>query len=289
MDLIPQSPLMQPVVYQGQPYFTSQYFHAQYLANSPHGGKYRKHSNFIQVIRAIPTFQRLIDLHDIDILGWKKSRLSTNDVLNENNIQYKELFAATGYQPIWLLNATAQLALVQHLEDEASQHISMSVNRQAARQATTATGAFETQEHAQRALKACLGICDLLGIPPHIGQQEAVKMVEASTGVSLRHLLLAAPAQDAVADDAKMLEPTDLAVKLWGKPAGAQMNRTLAALGWQVRAIGGGWEPTPAGRPHCAGHAWNSQHGTKSGYNYRWNVDAVRAALVAAPAVGAQT
>lgn len=50
-------------------------------------------------------------------------------------------------------------------------------------------------------------------------------------------------------------------------------------LGWQVKKIGGGWEATPTGKPHCADHAWNGEHSTKTGYNLKWRVSAVRQAL----------
>lgn len=51
------------------------------------------------------------------------------------------------------------------------------------------------------------------------------------------------------------------------------MNTILAIWDWQVRR-GTAWEPTVLGAPHCAQHAW-VKHG-KSGYNLKWNVEAVR-------------
>jgi len=60
-NLVPHPPLMQPVVYNGQEYFTSQYFHAAYLANSPHGGKYRRLDSFIKILRETTPFR-----------GWRK-------------------------------------------------------------------------------------------------------------------------------------------------------------------------------------------------------------------------
>lgn len=58
---------------------------------------------------------------------------------------------------------------------------------------------------------------------------------------------------------------------------GAAMNRRLEELGWQMKRIGGGWEATSAGKPHCGTHAWTEKG--KSGYNLKWRLDAVRQAL----------
>lgn len=128
-DLVPQSPLMQPVHYHGQDYFTSQYFHAQYLANSPHGGKYRQHRHFLQALRLIDAYAMYCANLDIVELVW-------NDV-KSGTYNLSSLFKTTSYNPITLLNATAQVALSHHLDDLASQALSVAVNRQAARKAPT--------------------------------------------------------------------------------------------------------------------------------------------------------
>ena len=57
-DIVPQSPLMRPIEYQGQTYFTSRYFHQQYRANSypQRQGKYTRHKDFLRVLRTIPLY-----------------------------------------------------------------------------------------------------------------------------------------------------------------------------------------------------------------------------------------
>jgi hypothetical protein len=61
--------------------------------------------------------------------------------------------------------------------------------------------------------------------------------------------------------------------------SGMALNRALEKIGWQVKRIGGGWEPTPTGTPYAAEHAWTSDHGQKHGYNWRWRQQAVTDAL----------
>lgn len=277
--LLASSPLMQPVAYQGQTYFTSQYFHQQYLANSPHGGKYRRHDNFLQSVRTIPTYPDLIQGEHIVELEWKRVSAS-KDVLTEIFSYFKSLFQLTGYRPLTLLDSVAQAELFHHLEDEASRAAAMAINTSVARQAVRKTSLPHSTDTAKVIIGNVLDIAAMLGTSLHIAQQEAVKLAAKETGLDFRPLLQAAPAQNAIPIEERMLEPTDLAKEFgWGENQGRRMNGAIARLGWQVKNIGGGWEATPAGAPHCLIHAWTVEQGTKSGYNLKWNVAAVRAAL----------
>lgn len=271
------SPLMQPVSHNGQLYFTSQYFHQQYLANSPHRGKYAHHHHFLKVLRAIEAYESYVQNRDIIELSWQQVKSSRNPILVST---LEPLFVDRGYQKLYLLNATAQVALSHHLDDEISKEMSVAANTFVAKQAARRSADLIPDELATRKLSARLDAAKLLGAPLHIAQQEAVKAVLTDTGVDFRPLLRAAPAQDAIAAADKMLEPTDLARELgWGENKGATMNKALGQLGWQVKKIGGGWEATPAGKQHCADHAWTSGQGAKSGYNLKWRLDDVRQAL----------
>lgn len=270
-NLTPQSPLMQPVPWQGQEYFTSQYFHAQYLANSQYGGKYRQHSNFLQVVRAIPAYRLYVNQRDIAELSWNRIKAEANEIL----IYFQPLFQVAGYRPLTLLNATAQIALANFLDDEESKKLAVAANTQTARQfAPKSSRALLPDEHAERVASAWLRMGKLFNVPEHIAQQEAVKQVEQTTGVSLRPFLLTAPAQNSIAPEDTMLEPKDLA-KALGMPSGYAVNRALEQLGWQGKAIGGGWEQAPAGQPYSTRHAWTAEHGAKSGYNLKWKRQAV--------------
>lgn len=275
----PGNPLMQPVQHNGQDYFTSQYFHQQYLANSPHGGKYRQHSHFVRVLRSIETYGLYREQGAIVEIKWGLGgAVSASDGVGiPFRDSYRYLFQAAGWNLITLLNATAQAALSHHLDDELSKQMSVAINTTVARQASRRTTDLLPDELATRKLSARLDAGKLLGVPLHIAQQEAVKAVHADTGVDYRPLLLAAPAQDNIALDTKMLEPMDLANEFgWGRTiqSGARMNKHLEALGWQVKNIAGKWEPTPLGQTYCAAHAWTERG--HSGYNYKWRLSAVK-------------
>lgn len=277
-NLIPQSALFQPIAWQGQQYFTSQYFHRQYLTNSQNSTKYQRHSDFLRIIRGMEAYAIYVQQGDIVELRWSQVKSSSTQDLR---LALTPVFEARGYQELYLLNATAQVALSHHLDDELSKQLSVATNTSAARQLTSRGKGILPEEHAARAFAAHLQVAALLGCPVHIGQQEAVKMVRQATGLDYRALLQAAPGQDDIQPEAKALEPKDLAKEL-GIPSAYGLNKALEQIGWQVKKIGGGWEATPAGLPHATEHAWTSEHSTKSGYNLKWNVEAVTAALKAA-------
>lgn len=275
----PDNPLMQPVQYQGQEYFTSQYFHQNYLANSQASGKYRRHGDFLRVMRHIEAYALYVGQNDIREITWKDIT-ANEDVGTPEWLSFKPLFQASGWNPITLLNATAQVALSHHLDDELSKQMSVAANTTVARQASRKPIDTLTRlEVIDRDVEAGFRLVARFGIAiEHIAQQEVVKLIRAEHGVDLRPLLKAAPAQDNLLPAAIMLEPTDLAKEL-GLPSGAALNKRLETLGWQVKKIGGGWEPTPAGKPQCAMHAWSSDYSTKSGHNWKWSLEAVRYAL----------
>jgi len=123
-NIVNQNPLMQPVMFNGQVYFTSQYFHQQYRANSNDGGKYAQLNNFNKLIRGIETYTNYVELSDIVELEWSHVKDSGNSKMES----LKSLFKHNSYNPIMLINATAQVALTHHLDDEISKSISVSVN-----------------------------------------------------------------------------------------------------------------------------------------------------------------
>jgi len=122
---------MQPIVYEGHPYFSSQYFHQQYLANSQYGGKYKRHHDFLRLLRSIEAYQTYVDHGDIVELSWQQVKSSSKQDLR---LALEPVFAARGYQELFLLNATAQLAMAHHLDDELSKQVSVAANTTIARQ-----------------------------------------------------------------------------------------------------------------------------------------------------------
>jgi hypothetical protein len=273
-ELGPVSPLMQPIYLRNIEYRTTHFIHQLYRSNSPHGGKYQRHDNFIRLLKNLETFNIYVNQGDILILPSYKKALeisSEQEEIKENNV-LREAFRAINNHTLYLVSATIQVALTHHLDDEISKQTSVAANTATARQLSQKSDLF-LEEIAQRKLAALQAIGRMLGTPEHIIQQEAIKQIAASTGVDLRPYLLAAPAQQSIKDNEKMLEPNDLA-KALGLSSGMLLNAHLHAIGWQIPKIGGGFEATPAGKPYCTTHAWVA--GNKSGYNYKWNLEAVR-------------
>ena len=131
-DLIPTSaaPLLAPVVYEGQTYFTSQYFHQQYRSNNQHHGKHRRYDSFMRLLHSIEAYALYLDKGDIIEVQWNRDKPHLCG-------EFQPLFQATGYHPITLLNATAQLAMSHHLDDELSKQMSVTANTVAARRQTS--------------------------------------------------------------------------------------------------------------------------------------------------------
>ena len=126
-DLVPTSPLFMPVVFGGQLYLTSQYFHRQYLENSPPQGKHRRYDSFMRLLRNIEAFHLYIEQGSILEVVWDKDKPHFCGEL-------KPLFQAAGFHPLILLNKTAQAAMSHHLDDTLSQQMSVAVNTLAARE-----------------------------------------------------------------------------------------------------------------------------------------------------------
>lgn len=128
---------------------------------------------------------------------------------------------------------------------------------------------------ARKTAEDSLAMASLLGVPTHLAQIEAIKHARLSTGVDFSYLLHHAPAQNSVADDEVMLEPTELGKHL-GLSAVA-VNRKLEAVGLQTRDHAGCWQPTAKGAPISFRHSWTSKG--KNGYNLKWKLQAVKSLL----------
>jgi len=131
----------------------------------------------------------------------------------------------------------------------------------------THSRALTVDEQAVNKLECTLKAGELLKLPLHIVQQEAVKEVRKEVGIDYTHLLVHSEAQQTIQSDEVMLEPTELAIHLNLKNA-IEVNKWLGERGLQTK-LKKGWEPTEEGKKYCSIHAWNSKN--KSGYNLRWN------------------
>lgn len=242
MSLLPADILYQPVHYNGQEYLTSYYFHRQYRMNAGMQGKYRRHRDFVRLLRSMEAYALYSEQGDVVELHWTRIKAEGAQILRT----LQPLFQAAGYQSLVLLNATAQVALSNHLDDELSKQMSVAANTTIARQATRKNGDTATPaELGARDFAAWLDVAKLLQTPIHIAQQEAAKAIEASYGVDFRPLLKGVVAQETIQPDDEMYEPTDLA-KFLGFSSGQQMNRILQGLGLQYKS-GDTWVPTAKG------------------------------------------
>ena len=125
-------------------------------------------------------------------------------------------------------------------------------------------------------VKRELELHGLFGTPLHLAQIESVKTTESITGVDLSRFLLNAPAQSGIVNEDIMLEPKEIADRLGFKSAIA-LNKKLIELGLQSR-INGELVATDEALGMYSKHAWKSR--SKSGYNYKWNLAAIRAKLL---------
>lgn len=125
-------------------------------------------------------------------------------------------------------------------------------------------------------VKRELELHGLFGTPLHLAQIESVKTTEFITGVDLSRFLLNAPAQSGIVNEDIMLEPKEIADLLGFKSAIA-LNKRLIELGLQSR-INGELVATDEALGMYSKHAWKNR--SKSGYNYKWNLAAIRAKLL---------
>lgn len=277
--LQPQEPLMQPIFLNRKEYRTSHFLHRDYQANSPHGGKFQRHDNFIRVLKNIEAFDIYKDQQDVIIFESYKKAMggSTNLVELNKNKALHDAFKAVSYKTLILVNATIQVALSHHLDDEESKKLSVAANTATARQ-LTGKGALPT-ELAQRTCKAILEIAKMMGTPLHIALETAVKQAFLDTGVDLHTMLTQAAGMEKVEPAEMMLEPTNLAQRLGigaGLSGARKMNDFLSQIGWQRKPFPkADWQLTSAGYSHATSHPWYKENG-KTGYNFKWNVEAVR-------------
>jgi hypothetical protein len=136
-------------------------------------------------------------------------------------------------------------------------------------------------EQAQRTLEAMLTIAERLGTPRHIAIASSIRQAQLDTGVDLKPLLVGVAALENIPANDMMLEPSALERRLGfqsSERAGHMLNRFLCQIGWQRSlGTGAGYEPTAQGALYAQSNHWVRDH--KDGYNYKWNVEAVRQEL----------
>lgn len=175
--------LMQPVTWDGQEYFTSQYFHRQYLENSEVGAKYQQHSHFARLVRSIEAYPIYVENGDIVEIPWSEYKSFKNKGIHPEDSLEKigDLFIAASYNPLMLINKTGQIALTHHLDDELSKQMSVTANTMVAKQdmptPTTAQMFLQNAqilvEHERQLAETKRQLAE---------QDERIKMLEAGQG-----------------------------------------------------------------------------------------------------------
>jgi hypothetical protein len=259
-----QNPLMLLIEWDEKSFFTSHYFHQQYLANKPDGGKYARQGDFMRLIRSIETYPNYLESGDIVELEWK----SLKDKSNADFALLKDAFKANGYRPIMLISATAQLALAHHLDDEISKEVSVKVNEQAAGEAVKPKRI--TAKDVASILFMCKNeLLQLPGVKPELAMACTFDAIEVATGLPARMLSKALPSTPL--EEAAHLNATQIGEKV-GMKARA-VNSTLKDMGLIYQDDGKEWRLTDTGQRH--GELKPFHRNGHSGYEIAWKESVV--------------
>lgn len=241
------SPLMQAIQHNEQTYFTSQYFHSQYKANA--GGKYQNLSDFNALIRSIETYPIYVNTGDIVELIWAEVKEITKGSL-------PSVMKSNAYRPIMLINATAQIALTHHLDDEISKEVSVTVNTKVA----TKVIKEKSVSFLSREFKGALAIARLMGFEGNQAMLSANQGMRSFHGVDMHKrfgLTLVAPSKE------PLLTATELGLKM-GMSA-IKVNLLLEGKGYvqsYVTTKGAkAWALTEAGMPFAELLDTGKRHG----------------------------
>jgi hypothetical protein len=246
------NPLMQPIQYQGQTYFTGQYFHQMYRNNSDTGGKYKRAGDFMRLIRSIEAYGKYVEGGDIVELKRDAS---------ETDADLASVFIANRGNPIMLINATAQVALTHHLDDEVSKNASVTTNRQAAAGQKAMT-AFQQAKTAPILLSAYLDAGQALGTDLPMARAVAVEQVREQVGIDFTPLLAG-----------NSVEEAPITPSVLGKELGVsaqKMNKELERQGFQTKDENGDWQPTTKGKKYCTVNPYKAPISDHTGYRILW-------------------
>ncbi len=245
------NPLMQPVQYNGQTYFTGQYFHQMYRNNSDTGGKYKRPGDFMRLVRSIETYPQYVESGDL-------VELTKDSVKTDANLA--SVFKVNHGNPVMLINATAQVALTHHLDDAVSKNASVNVNRKAVEE--TVSPRIGQVRLAKELLVTVIEAGRVLGTDEPMARAVAVDQVRQHTGLNMASLL-----SDNTVEDAPVT-PTELGKELG--LSGKMMNLELEREGYQARDENGDWYPTTKGEPFCTVNPYKSPNSEHTGYRVLW-------------------
>jgi ParB family chromosome partitioning protein len=100
-------------------YRTTYFLHQDYQTNSPNRGKYRRHDNFLRVLKRLEAFRLYVEQGDIVILQSWEHALTTASKYEEvvKNKALSDAFRAVNGRTLYLVSATIQVALWHHLDE----------------------------------------------------------------------------------------------------------------------------------------------------------------------------
>jgi hypothetical protein len=260
-----QNPLMMPVHYADEVFFTSQYFHKMYRQNSGDNCKYTQLASFNRLIRSIETYDDYIERGDIVELQWKDYKNQTDTYF----VSVIELLKSNNYNPVMLINATAQVALTHHLDDEISKKASISINDKTANriennQQQSLSLSIKEQIEAIQSIGTWM-LSTVIGVKSEIVAAATLSTIDQTTGIPTEQFRLALPSVDSKSIGS--LNATKVGAE-FGIDAKA-VNILLESLGLQKKCASGGWELTEKGIQY--GEAKPFSRNGHSSYQVLWN------------------
>lgn len=248
------NPLMQLIDYKGETYFSGQYFHQIYRGNSNTRGKYKRAGDFMRLIRSIEAYKQYVD--DGDIVEIK----SLGDIPETETPNLRLAFKANNYAGVMLINATAQVALTHHLDDEVSKKASVNINRDAANTQKPLTP-LQQAKAAAAMLGAFVDAGKILGTEPAMAKAVGVNQVREKIGLDFSPLL----GNNSVKE--VPLNPTGLGEEV-GLGARA-MNKALLSAGLQKK-VGDKWLPTEKAEGLFTMNPFQAKNSAHTGYELLW-------------------
>lgn len=207
----------------------------------------------MRLIRGIEAYGKYVEAGDIVEATWDETK-------DSSDAKIASLIKSNSYKSIMLINATAQVALTHHLDDEMSKNASVNVNRHVAEQVRPKT-ALQQAKVAPVLLLAYLEAGRLLGTDLPMARAVAVDKVLSETGVDYRPLLAGNTAKEVP------LTPTDLWKEIG--VSGQKMNQLLEGSGLQTKE-GDKWVPTEKGARFSSMEPYKSRHSDHTDYRPMW-------------------
>jgi hypothetical protein len=175
------NPLMQAIEWEGKTYFTSRYFHQNYITGRMEAGQkvtHARHDNFFRVIQSMPIYHILVQRQDIVELYWKS--------LKDKPLPHvlRKAFEAVHYNRLVLINDIGQVELSHHLDDNTSKAMAYTHNQQAVKTKSPVL-ATESPVHAYPELKAIIELVESVAQTRQIADAAKIAAAKAEAKADL--------------------------------------------------------------------------------------------------------